>query len=371
MELLSQHDLYARGRRYLLTRARRIEPEVVDTDGSDANIFIGSTSAIGTAISTQLRVGLGELFYTSARGDKLDRLVLDRTDGELPRKGGSFARVSVTFRRPTAAGGDGTIPVGTVLTTLNGFEYITLEAVSFSGGGLVGTARTRATVAGKEPQVGRNMIRNYAKPATIFDQSITLNNDEPAAGGEAPEEDGLYIERARAFARARIRGTLRAIETGALTVDGVVSARAQEALADGHPARVVTLHAADSSGVSNAAMVADIQDALMEWRAAGIAVLVQTGLPQLVVVRLRLSFSANASGNTANLATLVRDAIVEYVNSLGAGQMLTRAGLYSVLSRYAKLGLVVSEQTLVEPVGDIIPAPGRTLRMRLEDCQLV
>lgn len=371
METLSRHDLYAVGRRYVITRAKRIEPEVIDTDGSDANIFVGSTSAIGAAISTQLRIGLGELFYTTARGDRLDRLVLDRTDGELPRKGGGFARVAVSFARPNAAGGDGTLPVGTVLLSQNGFEYITLDPVSFVGGGLLGSARTRATVAGKEPQVGRNMIRTFRTPATVFDQSITLNNDEPAAGGEPPEEDGLYIERARAFARARIRGTLRAIETGALTVEGIVSASAREALADGYPARVVTLHAADSSGVSNAAMVTEIQEALREWRAAGIAVLVQTGLPQLVVVRLRLAFSANTSGNTANLAVLVRDAIVEYVNSLGAGQTLTRAGLYSVLMRYAKLGLVVSEQTLVEPVGDIVPATGRTLRMRLEDCQLV
>ena len=109
-----------------------------------------------------------------------------------------------------------------------------------------------------------------------------------------PEERALR-ERVRAFWLAARRGTLGAIEFGALTVPGVVSASAVESIdASVRPARIVTLYVADGSGVSNEALAARVREVLFEWRAAGIFVLVSSSVPSIVPVVLRLRFAANA-----------------------------------------------------------------------------
>lgn len=367
MELLSRLDYYAIGRRYIVTRATKIEPGVIDTEGSDANLFVGATSYCAHATGQQVADGVNSLLLDGSEGENLDRLAWDRHT--MYRQGAAAAMVTLTFVRQTAAAGAGSIPAGTRLVTLTGIEYVLTGAATFASTTTTTTADARAVQAGKEFQVGRNSITRFSQPSQIFDTTITVNNEEPAAGGEPVESDDKFKERIRDYWLAAQRGTLAAIAYGALTVPGVDSAEAVEVLDLSIPARIVELFVADSSGVANAALARLVDVALNEWRAAGIFVVTRTSVPELVGVQLALTFQSGV--DTVTVGGNVRDAVVAFVNDLGTGRTLYRNDLGSVLARFRNQGLVPDDSSIVAPTGDVVPTAGRTLRTRTELVEVV
>jgi len=357
--LLSRLDFYEIGRRVILTRARKIDPAEVDVEGSDANLFVGSMSFVAHAITRQLAERIGALLLDSANGEDLDRYAFDRY--QLLRKGAAPAVTRVRFYRASLTGGDGVVPSGTPLKTLSGIDYITLEDASFSVTTYQVYVDVRSVLAGTAYRVGRNQIRAFAPNAQVFDASLKLTNDDPAAGAADPEQDDEFKERVRSFWLSARRGTLAAIEFGATTVPGVASASASEAL-DGtsRPARVVRLYYADDSGVSTLAMATSIDQALVEFRAAGIAVVYVTSVPQVVPVVLSLTFLAGV--DTAGITQNIVAAMYEFINSNPVNGNLSRQQLLSVLQRFQSAGLVPSSNSLVAPAGDLIAQPGTTFR---------
>ena len=135
------------------------------------------------------------------------------------------------------------------------------------------------------------------------------------------------------------------------------------------PARVVSLRIADSSGIASSALAATVQTSLDEYRAAGIAVLVDTSTPQIVSVTLKLTFSASVDSTT--LSENVRAAVVEYINTLAVGETLYKSSLFAVLQRYQSSGLIVTQDSLIAPAGDLVPDAGKTLRTRLANVTVV
>jgi len=361
-------DLHAIGRTHVLTHATKIDPAQVDVAGSDVNIVVASSSYMAYQVALQLSQGLGSLMLDAATGDDLDRFVMDRY--EIPRKGAQAALVDVRFFRDSLAAGLGFVPMETKLVTLTGIEYVTTETAVFGATDSEVTVQARAVEAGKATQVGRNSIRRIDKPQLLWEPKLQVTNDEPASGGEDREDDNMYRERARAFYLTARRGTISAIELGAKSVGGIVSADASEVIGlDGNPARVVQLFVADSSGIANAPLAASAIANLEEYRAAGIAVLPVLSIPQIVAVNLRLLFTVGA--DTATLSMNVRNAVVTFINSLGVNQPLYYADLSAVLRRFKQFGLVPDENTIVTPPGDVYPLAGRTLRTRTENVTLV
>lgn len=359
MDTPSRFDLYQLGREYLLTRATKIQRSVVDTEGSDANLFVGATSFMAGAVSTHLASRLSAHFARSAINEDLDRLLVDRWT--LPRKGASPPVGSVRFYRATSAGGGGTIPVAFKVGTDDGIEYITTSPAIFSASSLFATANVRATRAGDTQQVGRNRIIRISQPDQLFDPSIKVNNDEPTAGGEPRESDDDYRVRGLNAPRAAARGTLSAIQSGAVTTPGVMSALATEALdGDLRPARVVLLNIADGSGIASRALGLEAARNLNDYRAGGIAVIPMLSTPFLINVRLHLAFIAGVDSSV--LGNNVRLAVLAYVNSLPTGAALYRSNLNAVLARYQSSGLLPTESSILEPVGDVYPPAGRTIR---------
>ena len=361
-EILTRLDFYRIGRRYVASRAKRIDPAQVDVEGSDINIFVGSASYMAHAVSRQLVDRIRALTLDGAEDDDLDRYGNDRY--QLPRKGAAAALGSARFFRTSTAAGGGSVPINTKLIALTGVEYITTTTAIFAPLALEATCEIRAVLAGKEYQVGANQIRKIDKPTSLFDTTLQVNNDDKTAGGEPEEGDDDYRNRIRDFWSTARRATKEAIEFGALTVDGVVSADASEAIDSlGRPARVVNLYIADSSGVASAALGAEVRAALDEYRACGIAVVTSLSMPQIVDVSLKLSFAANV--DTSTLTEAIRNALVAFVNSLVVNQTLSRAQLYVVLQRFTNAGLLVDESSIVTPTGDLVPSPGTTLRTTL------
>lgn len=367
-DLPTRLDYFAIGRDFVTQRAKRIDPAQVDIEGSDVNLFVGVAAMMTYAVTLQLAFAANRLLLDGAEGEDLDRYAFDRYG--MTRKGASAAVVPVRIYRD-AVGAGGSIVVGTKLLTLSGVEYVTVNTITFAPDDVsVTTGIARAAQAGKSTQVGANSIRRFAKPTLLFDQTLKVNNDVRAAGGEDKEDDDTFRERVRGFWTAARRGTLGAIEFGALQVEGVVSAQAVEALnGSGAPARVVLLYIADGSGVSNIALANVVIAALDDYRAGGIWVIVSSSVPQIADVVLQPKFAANV--DTVALTDTVRSAIVEYVNSLPVNGTLERSALYAVLRRFTGDGLIVDDATLVAPTGDLVPAAGSTLRTTISNVTTV
>lgn len=363
MDLPTRLDLFAVGRNYVRTLpSTKIDPAQIDIAGSDANVVVGSNSAMGAHVVRHLGFSISKLFIDGAEGEDLDRLAWDKY--QLTRKGASPARTTLTLQRPNTTNGAGDIGIGTKVGTLGGIEYVTTQIATFGSSTTQTTVRVRATQAGKASQVAENTIAKFANPQQLFDPTILIVSHPASAGGEEVEDDDTFKARIRNFWRAARRGTLGAIEFGALTVPGVVSAQASEALdTNGRPARIVNLYIADSSGVASDALADEVDVALEEYRAGGINVIIHTSLPTLVDVGLALAFAGNVDTNT--LTDTIRAAIYEFINSLPVNGTLYRGELFAVLRRYVEDGLIMREDSIVEPTGDLVPSVGMTLRTTL------
>lgn len=362
----SRLDLYNVGRDYLLQLATKIDPNVVDTLGSDANIFVGSQSEVAYAVVLQLLYAVNRLLLDGAEADDLDRYALDRYGGQVPRKGAAPALGAVTLSRPTATAGPGTVPTGTTILSTAGFQYITTGPGSFTNGGVttdlvVPNVPVRAVQAGTSAQASVNTLTRFANPAANFDPTITINNPITTSGSADPELDEVYRERIRSYWLTARRGILAAIMQGATQVVGVASAQAVEVIGqNAQPVRLVNLYIADASGVANAQLAQLVQNNLSDYRAAGIQVVISTSIPTIVSIVLHLTFLAGA--DTVTLSTQVQAAVVNYCAGLAVNQTLTIAALNGVLTRFAQQGLIVDQSSIVAPVGDLVPALGTTLR---------
>lgn len=359
-DLPSRSDLYQLGRGYLVQRAKKIDPSQVDVEGSDANLFVGIGSVLADAVLKQLLYSTGRLLIDGAQDDDLDRLAWDRYS--LTRKGASNALGAVRLSRLNSALGAGSVPIGTKVGTGTNVEYVTTTAGNFGASTLNNVfVNVRAVQAGHASQVGANAITKFSQPGLLWDKTLQVNNDLPTAGGEDAEDDDTFKARIRDFWKTARRGILAAIEFGATSVPGVVSAQAFEVVTtNGMPARVVELYIADGSGIASAQLAAVVSTALLDYRAAGITVVINTSLPTLVSIQLSLTFQAGV--DTVTLGQNVQAAVVAFVNSLPVNGPMYVADLLTVLKRFAPDGLVVDQNTIVAPVGDLLPAVGMTLR---------
>ncbi len=361
MELPTRIDLFAIGRRYITSRAKRLDASQVDVAGSDANLVVGAGSYMAAAVVSQQAAQVGATLLGSSEGDDLDRVIYDRYD-RLPRKGASAAVVTVTISRE-APGSAGTVAVGAKIATLGGIEYVLTTAAVFDTSSTAVTARAKAVLAGAAYKVRADELVKFS--ATPFDPALTVTNEDASAGGEDAETDAVYIERARQSWTAAARGTLGAVVFGALTVPGVVSASAEDVLdVEGLPAGAVRLYIADSRGVGNAALADAVRVALNEYRCGGVYVDIAASRPQLVSIRLSLVFRAGV--DTLAVGEQVRNAVIGFVNSLGVGKPLLRNDLGSVLARFRSVGLIPTEGSIAEPIGDLYPAVGYTIRTSSE-----
>ncbi len=359
MDVLSRLDLFALGRDYMEQRAKRLAPGTVDTEGSDANLFVGTGSYVSFALSLQTGERLAALTLDGAEGEDLDRFAWDRYREK--RKGASASVTTCSISRTSLAAGEGTVDVGHRVLSLTGIEFVTTSTASFGASTYTTTCDVRSTRAGCSQNVGKNQIRTILDAGTLWDPSLTITNPQASAHGDNREEDGDFKRRIRTLFRTARRGTLAAIEQGALAVEGIASASAVEVLdPQARPARVVNLYIADGAGNASRALANVVDAQLLEWRAGGIAVLSSTSLPQIVPVRMHLAFRAGVE--TSTLTETIRGSVLGYVNSLVVNQTLYLGRLQAVLARFADAGLLPKDSTFLEPLGDVVPAPGFTLR---------
>lgn len=341
---------------------QRVSPDEIFTEGSDINIVIASASAMADEVTRQLALRINALFLDGARGIDLDRLVADRFSPTIVRRQATPAVVDLVFTRSAGPLPPGTLDVGFQVKTPAGitFELIAPASFQFGSTGPV-TAPAQALLAGLAGNVDANTITQFV--AVPFDPNVQVTNPAVAAGGDTVESDARLRARAKSFYLIARRGTLAAIEFGALTVPGVRQATAVEELDSfGNQTGRVFLYIADANGQANAALSNAVRNALLEWRCAGITVDVIGAIPVYQAIVFRLQFQAGFDSTL--VFAQVANAVVAAVNQ-NAPNVTLQVSLLSSVARSIP-GTIVNQDAVQTPAGDVVPVAGQVIRTRLD-----
>lgn len=310
-------DLVAQG----LAEAQSRRPDLTFRDGDVTEAMLHGGAAMADAVIGYAVTLFRDTFFHGAKGDALTELVSDHTGGAVQRQAATAATVSVLFER-TTGGAAGTIPAGTQIATEFDAEgkqivFTTNTAITV----LIGENGPFSVVAtAEETGSGGNVAAGTVTQiiGTLFD-TFDVGNSAASAGGNAEESDDELLKRAFNFYTTLRRGTLAALEFGALTVADVRVARAIE-----DPTTfAVTLVVSDSDGGSSLEMVANVQAVIEEWRCAGVEVHVLGGQSVSVDVTVSLPSAALPAGfDLSAIEQLIVDAVTARINKLKAGQTL-------------------------------------------------
>lgn len=364
-DLPTRADFFNIGATEVLARSaarppgKRLTPEAVFTEGTDINIIEASTSAMADEATRRLAERVAALFLDSAEGADLDRLVADRFSPTVVRKQATPAVVTLSFSRPDASAGAGSIALGSKVRTETGVEYELTQSAAFGVSELGPiTADAQATVPGTQTNAAADTITQFVDAP--FDPDMVVTNPEPAAGGAEIESDASLRERARDFFTQARRGTKAAIKFGAETVAGVQSATVEEILdpLSGLQTGDVFVYIADAAGNGNPALSAAVEQALEEYRAAGIIVRVEPSVPLFVDIQYRLEFDPAFDSNAA--FEQVRLLTVSRVNQLAPGQILRVSLLFETARQVP--GVIVPDDAIVLPSTDFVPPSNQTIK---------
>lgn len=368
--LPTREDLFQVGAGEVFSRGQnrpprsRISPQAVFTPGTDINIILAACSAMGDETLRHLALRIAALYLDSAEGEDLDRLVADRFSPEIVRKQSAAAVVPLSFSRPIppSAGAIVTLDVGTKVRTNGGTEYELTQAVAFplnSSGPI--TTQAKAVLSGTGGNVDEGAIVQFSQTPT--DPTVVVTNPEPASGGTDVESDASLRERARQFFVTARRATLPAIEAGALSVDGIVAATAEEVIGlDGLQTGEVRLFVTDELGRSNQVLTDAVKLALREYRAGGIIVPVLTTRPRYEAIEYRIAFR---SGTDTRAATAQLKALtVAAVNVLFPKEKLQRSLLFALARSIP--GAIVGDDAIQLPTGDVVPADQEVIKTSLD-----
>lgn len=372
MTFPTRTDIFRAGRDEILSRNALLSAEAVERDGTDVNLLVASGAAMGDKVTGQLVMVAAGLFLDSAEGQALDRLVWDRYG--LVRKSAAPAQVNLQFSLPTPSGVSFTIPVGTIISTSDGTQFASVVAGSISAGssGPIFIAAT-SLLAGANQQVKAGTLNNIVSQIPNSPNGLVVTNNAASAGAADRELDSALRDRARRFWVTAQRGTLAAIETGALVVPGVVRANALEVL-DGNnrPGRWVLLIIADSYtdalanlnqtsptySAQSQALAVTVFNALNDVRCGGIFVQVQVA--QVILLQIALSLTFAAGVDTVATANQAMAVVAAYTNQLDPGQTWVPADAVTALRQVA--GLIITGNEIALPVGPVVPKTLQALR---------
>lgn len=311
---------------------RRPEVSVRDGDVSDM-LLAGGAAMVDRAIGyTAERVAA--TFLDGARGDDLTVLASDHWG--VVRTGAVKSVGTVTFTR---AGADATpqeFPVGTVVATErdsrgNEVRFVTTAlaswAVSTNGDVTVATEAETAGVAGNVAADAVTRIISTPPGGGTY----TITASAAGVGGAAEETDPDLRDRVRRVNLTQRRGTLEALEVGALEVAIVKKATAVD---DG--TGLVTVYVTDASGAStgttktvspslvdDGTMTAKVAIELVSWAAAGGLVNVTGGTLQSVDITVALTVRLGV--DVSALVAAVQTAITSAVSRLKIGETLYKS----------------------------------------------
>lgn len=376
MDFPTHAELRRIARDELLSNNSQITTEAADLPGTDVYAFLASTAAVGDELSAQLARLQAALLLSAAKGTDLDRLVLDRYG--VKRKAAAPAVGTVTITMQAVAPSSFSIPSGTTFVTEDGIGFFSTAEIVFPASTSVSPAiPVRAQQAGLATQARIGAISQLTGTVPGVQPESTVSNAAATAGAADAEKDDSLRGRALAFFLTARRGTVQAIQQGALGVPGVETASPIETIdALGRPASSVQLVITDqfTEGLldldaippayqtQSAQFAVTVFDGLIDSRAAGIAV--DVFVARVVLLPLVLGLAYRAGYDTATTTQAARAAVVAYTNGLSGGATWVRADAVEALRGIA--GLIVSDSgtssEIISPAGDVVAAPLEVIR---------
>jgi hypothetical protein len=313
----SHDDLVAIGRAEML----RLRPDLAVLDGDVTEAMLYASAAMDDAIIGWLVVQIRNLFFGGATGEDLDTIIMDRL--RLARDPATRAVGSVTIYRSSGSGSSGTIvsgtQIGTVIAQDGSRTVVTTDAdVSASAGAFSVNVNVTAVDYGTSGNAQAGTLATFVTPVLGGDTTINVTNSEDVAGGNESQSDEDYVQAAISLILTQVRGTLAAIERGALTVPSVAVAVATENPDTG----ICQVAVSDQDGNSNGLMLHLVAVALEDWRAAGSLVEEVGGIR--ADLALTISIDEYEPGfDVAAAAQTIQDSVATRVNRLRVGQELT------------------------------------------------
>lgn len=362
-DLPTRTELFERWRAAALAvPGTRISPREIDRDGSDANLLAAASAILGEEVVARMARALAGCFEDTATGLSLDRVIYDRKG--LSRLPAAPAVGQISLTRPNAGAGAGTIdgglpgsvPSPTRIATNRGIVYLLTEPADFGAldlGPVI--VDVQAELAGIEQEVAENQAWNWVD--VPFDPSIVIANPSEMAGASDEETDAQYRARAKSFFPTLRRGTIGAIEFGLLSTPGIASATVIEIITEstGLPAAIVQAFILDSLGQANETLAARGLLSLLEYRVAGIPVVVVAGVPQFVEIEFSdTAFDTSIVLDTSTAADGVRARIVAALNNQRPGQTLLRSTILAAAR--GEPGFIAEDTDLIEPAAALIPS---------------
>ena len=317
--------------RIRITPDAQLDPASVDKTGSTVNIFVNAVAAIAEELEARSSARFAAQLVASARGADLDRLILERSKGKLPRKGAAAATLDLQLYRTSTAAGEGLVEAGTEILA-GGLTWTLDASVVFAASalGAIPASATCATLGTSGNGVAPD-VQKFKNPGALFDATLVVESfGIPSAGGDERETDEAY--RARyALWDAGLDRNLEFLAAGTLGVPGVATATAVEDTdAEGTPTGAVTLYLGDANGRATSALLARVRASARGFRLAGQSVRFVGTSPDFRAFSLR--FGILDSANVEQVREELRAAVVAYVNGLAPGASLLRASLAAVLT---------------------------------------
>lgn len=372
MEFPTRADLFRTARDRILSLNGKLSAEVVQRDGTDANIMLAGGTAMADAVTAQLLHVCRGHFLDSSENEVLDRYAFDRYG--LVRKVAASSLGTAKFTTTTATTTAFEIPAGTTLTTTDGIQFVTVVATSFPVGSTGPIyVQIRSVLAGFSQQAKKQSITAIVSSNATWPSDLAVTNDVATAGAADREDDEGLRDRCRKFWTTAQRGTLAAIEIGALAVPGVTRAAAIEVLdATGKPGRWVQLLITDrftdalaainqTSALYDAqsqALAKQVFNFLSAYRCGGNYVQVIVAQVVLMMVRLDLTFSAGV--DPIAVSERARAAVVNYINSLDPGAPFVPEDALDALR--VVNGLLITGSEIAVPAGTVVPKAMQAIR---------
>lgn len=325
-------DLFRISRDEVLIRSARLTRQIVEREGTDANALTALGPNVGDAVIGQLIRVQAAIFLDTAAEDDLDKLVFDRY--AIVRKPASPARGEVEFTTTDPNPAAFSIAENTKIRTFDGTIFLTTTPLNFPAASVGPEIVTVVSqLAGLTQHAVANSINAIVDIPAGSPTDLVVTNPLATFGAGDQETDAELRARAKLFYTTAQRGTCKALERAALSVPGIRTAVAFEALDEcAAPARWVELVVADQlaeelvkSDVSPPtfeiqanAVRAEVNAVLDEFRACGIFVLVTVAVVRLIGVTLSLRYRVGFDVDSVSVQAKTHT--VDYVNTLRPGE---------------------------------------------------
>jgi len=309
---------------------------------------------------------LASFYVGTATGSDLDNRM-----GDLGhyRKQGFRATTMLTFGTDFPAEQQITIPTGTAVSTVSGVTFnTTAQAIIAVGQSYVLNVPAQATQMGEAYNVKANTIVTIVGNGALNVTRVT--NPYAVANGQEVEKDPEYRGRFPDYIKSLARGTVPAVRSATISVDGVTDLYIREQ-AEGTGSFYVYIDDGNGGTVSSIVnaiyqdLVDDVTEKLEVYRSGGVKMLVKPVGRVLIDVDLHLIVELGY--NRATVEADVVECLLEYLNdkrrseSVTATELLTQ--VYSIPGVIDKDPANPTDMTHIDlPVNEVVLEPWEIAR---------